>query len=205
MHRSPCLTTRARAGAGALALATSIVALLIAGGACSAQGPKLSQWVAKADEICARSQNDAELVRPVVFPRSMLDILRKSAELSKRESRELRDLEKPIERRQAVRDYLGTLDERNRALDLLVSATEQASPDAEVQTEQLVTLTQKAVEQAQALGLQKCRAGVDLSVGGPPTTFVPQGDGVPLGPVQPGAPGAEVEIGTEDGAGDEQG
>ncbi|MCX7619326.1 MAG: hypothetical protein N2037_00600 [Acidimicrobiales bacterium] len=172
-------------------------------GACSAQNRPLSQWVAKADAVCARSQDEAELVRPVVFPRSMLDILRLSSELSKKEASDLRDLEKPTERRQEVRDYLGTLDERNRALDLLVSATEQASPDAEVQTGELVRLTQQAVDQAQRLGLQKCRAGVDLSVGGPPTTFVPQDGGVPLGPVQPGVPGAEVEIGTQDGAGDE--
>jgi hypothetical protein len=140
--------------------------------ACRADaGDPLSTWITKADDICNQAQQEADASRPVLFQPSLADTLQKSSELSKAEAQQLRALDLPGERRAEVRDYLGTLDDRDRELDLL--ASQAAHPAADFQPpslDPLTTQTQKASDQSQALGLKQCRAGIDLSIGGASST-----------------------------------
>jgi hypothetical protein len=169
-------------------------ALLVVGlVACRADaGDPLATWVAKADPICRGAQQDADASRPVLFQPSMADTLQKSSSLSKDESQQLRALELPGERRAEVRDYLGSLDDRNRELDLLASEAAHPGPDfAPPSLDTLAADTQKAADQAQSLGLKECRAGIDLAIGASSTTTTTADLGAPGGPAGPLDPNAQ--------------
>lgn len=171
--------------------------------ACGDPGVPLSEWVKEADDVCAEMQAEADLVRPVLFSPPPAELLRKSSELSKREASQLRDLPAPAgDARTQARDYVATLDERNTALDLLATSIELSSADAPKDTDRVAELTQSAADKAIALGLDECRAGVDLSVGGSadgasgPSGTIPD-TGISMPETTP--PTVASEFGTEDG------
>ncbi|MFN8039838.1 MAG: hypothetical protein U0Q07_11570 [Acidimicrobiales bacterium] len=185
-------------------------AVLAAGGgllaaSCSGGGIPLSSWRTKADEVCATVQKEADQIRPVLFTPTLADTMRKSAELSKKEASQLRDLEKPDEKRAEVRDYLGSLDERNRQLELQANLLGGATPGATPPSfDDLAKVTAQAASQAQALGMQKCRAGVDMSVGGTSsssTSSTAPSAGGPTTTLEPVSPNPEDPngFGTQDG------
>lgn len=197
-------TPRPRAGR------RTVAALLVAGGglvaaSCSGGGISLSSWRTKADDVCATVQKEADQVRPVLFTPTLADTMRKSAELSKKETSQLRDLEKPDEKRAEVRDYLGSLDERNRQLELQANLLGGSDPGgSQPSFDELAKITAQAASQAQALGMQKCRAGVDMSVGGSSsssTSSTAPGAGGPTTTLEPVSPNPEDPngFGTQDG------
>ena len=197
-------TPRPRAGR------RTVAALLVAGGglvaaSCSGGGISLSSWRTKADDVCATVQKEADQVRPVLFTPTLADTMRKSAELSKKETSQLRDLEKPDEKRAEVRDYLGSLDERNRQLELQANLLGGATPGGTPPSfDDLAKTTAQAASQAQALGMQKCRAGVDMSVGASSsstTSSTAPGAGGPTTTLEPRSPNPEDPngFGTQDG------
>jgi hypothetical protein len=145
----------------------ALAALVLPLAACRGDlGPPLSEWRSKADEICKSVQSEADLTRPVLFQPSLAQTLRRSAEFSRNEAQRLRDLDKPSEERDKVRDYLAALDERNRQLDLLASAAEHPGPDfAPPSLDPLTATTQDAAKLATELEMKHCRAGIDVSVG----------------------------------------
>lgn len=182
--------TRPRVVRRGWVVATVVAGVVGAAAACGGGGVALSSWRTKADEICAQVQKEADQVRPVLFTPTLADTMRKSAELSKKEASQLRDLEKPDERRAEVRDYLGSLDERNRLLELQASLLGGSDPGGTPPSfDELATVTAQAASQAQGLGLQKCRAGVDMSVGGSSssssTSVDPSGASTTLEPRSP--------------------
>lgn len=177
----------------------------VAAAGCGGGGIPLSSWRSKADEVCAAVQKEADQVRPVLFTPTLAETMRKSSELSKKEAGQLRDIEKPDEKRAEVRDYLASLDERARLLDLQASLLAGSGPEgAQPSFDELARATQHAASQAQGLGMTKCRAGVDMSVGGSsstPATGAPQlGD--PTTTLEPRSfnPDDPQGFGTEDGA-----
>ena len=197
-------TPRPRAGR------RTVAALLVAGGglvaaSCSGGGISLSSWRTKADDVCATVQKEADQVRPVLFTPTLADTMRKSAELSKKETSQLRDLEKPDEKRAEVRDYLGSLDERNRQLELQANLLGGATPGGTPPSfDDLANTTAQAASQAQALGMQTCRAGVDMSVGASSsstTSSTAPGAGGPTTTLEPRSPNPEDPngFGTQDG------
>jgi len=184
-----------------LAPALAGLGLALASVACGDPGPPLSEWVQAADEICFEQQTEADLVRPVLFSPPVPELLRKSSELSKAEAAELRDLPAPAgEVRTEARDYIATLDERNTTLDLLATAIELSQDDVDDLTTRLGELTQSAAEKAQALGLEQCRAGVDLSSSGAGTGGAGAATPEQLPTPEPGPTTVPSEFGTEDGA-----
>lgn len=180
-----------------------IAVVVAAVSACGDPGPPLSDWVKEADTICADHQTEADLVRPVLFSPPVPELLRKSSELSKAEASELRDLPAPAgDARIQARDYIATLDERNTTLDLLATGIELSQDDVDDLTTRLGELTQDAADKAIALGLEQCRAGVDLSSSGAGTggagAATPTED--PLTTPSSGPTTIPSEFGTEDGA-----
>jgi hypothetical protein len=175
-RRSACTVLAGLAGLG------SLVVL----GACRADaGDPLSTWVGKADDICHQAQADADASRPVLFQPSLADTLQKSSTQSKSELTSLRAVDLPGERRAEVRDYLGTLEDRTRELDLLQAQAAHPGPDFKPPSlDTLENDTQKATDQSIALGLKECRAGIDLSVGGASSTTTTAADSSPS--TQPG-------------------
>lgn len=191
-----------------------------------ATGPSLASWVKAADDICFESQRSAEASRPVLTTPTLVSSLQKSSAMSKEETNQLRDLERPNERRDEVRDYLGALDDRTLAIDTWVSELTGgafgAVPQASANIDRVAAATQKAAELATVLGLEICRAGIDMLVGGaagasptgsttPPSVpvgvvvpeSVPEGlEGSVGGDPAPGVPIDGQDYGTEDGAGD---
>src|SRR5690606_18258517 len=101
-----------------------------------------------------------------------------------------------------ARDYIATLDERNTTLDLLATGIELSQDDVDDLTARLGELTQDAADKAIALGLEQCRAGVDLSSSGSGTggagAATPTED--PLTTPSSGPSSIPSEFGTEDGA-----
>jgi hypothetical protein len=111
-------------------------------------------------------------------------------------------LDKPSEQRDKVRDYLATLDDRNRELDLVASEAEHPSPDFKPPSlDTLGAHTQKATEQAQALGLKSCGAGIDVSVGGSTTTTAPPPADPNAPPTTPAPNPTDLDNETQDQAG----
>lgn len=138
-------------------------------------GPPLAEWRAQADEICKQVQDEADKTRPVLFEQSLAQTLRKSADYSKEEAKQLRAIDKPSEQRDAVREYLNALDDRNRELDLVANQAEHPGPDFEPPSlERLAIDTTRASDFGKQLDMKHCRAGIDVSIGGsdapPPTT-----------------------------------
>lgn len=135
---------------------------------CGDSGPSLAAWVRAADEVCGTSQKEAEQSRPVLTTPSFAEVLRKSSLLSKQETNQLRDLEKPGERREEVRDYIAALDERTTAIDVYLASLSGglgAASDLEADLDRIADATQKAADLAKQLGLQTCLAGIDMSIG----------------------------------------
>jgi hypothetical protein len=193
--------SRWRTGCAALGVAAAVVAGAVA---CSDPGDPLSTWVSKADDVCQQAQSDADASRPNLFQPSMSDTLQKSADLSKDEASQLRAIDLPGERRADVRDYLGTLDDRDRELDLLASETAHPSPDFQPPSlDTLTDETKQAADQAQKLGLKECAAGIDLSVAGASTTTTsPDVSAVPDGPTSEPPPNpTDLDNQTQDQAG----
>ncbi len=202
------------------ALVAALLGLLAASACGGPGGPPLPTWVRSADDICREVQKEAEETRPVLTTPTLVDSLKRSAELSRKEVNQLRDLERPVERRDDVRSYLAALDDRVRAIDTY--ATElQAGPGGAADStgtglELFSDATKKAADLALSLGLQTCRAGIDMSVGGAggvtsgtsPLGETNGGINVPLSipgdtgpaPTSP-QPVEGKEFGTEDGAG----
>lgn len=147
---------------------TAVVALTSCRGSL---GPPLSEWRAKADEICKSVQDEADKTRPVLFEQSLAQTLRKSSDYSKNEAQQLRGLDKPADRRDTVRDYLAALDDRNRELELVANQAEHPGIDFKPPSlDKLSTETQKATDLAKELDLKSCRSGIDISVGGQQAT-----------------------------------
>jgi len=188
-------------------------------------GPSTQVWISDADQICDEVQREAAQVRPVLTTPTLIDTLKKSSDLSKKESRQLRDLEKPDAKRDLVRDYVNALDERATAIDAYVIQLNNG-PGFGIDMsagnsglEKIASATEKAASLAKQLGLLKCLAGIDMAVGGAagattPASGVAPGAGAnrPTEPVSiPNDPNAvEPEtitpssdgFGTEDGAGE---
>ncbi|MEZ5141461.1 MAG: hypothetical protein R2726_02940 [Acidimicrobiales bacterium] len=207
----PTVARRARAprarwaGVGGIRLgrAAFVVAVVLLGlVACGSDAVPLSSWRTKADDICAQVQKEADQVRPVLFTPTLADTMRKSSELSKKEASQLRDLEKPDEKRAEVREYLGSLDERVRLLDLQASLLSGSDPGGTPPSfDDLATVTAQAASQAQGLGLRKCRAGVDMSVGGSSSSTTSVAPGDPSTTLEPLSPNPNDPRGfeTQDG------
>ncbi len=210
-----------------LVVGGAVVALSAVGlsGCAQSSGPSTQVWISDADEICDEVQREAAQVRPVLTTPTLIDTLKKSSDLSKKESRQLRDLEKPEAKRDLVRDYVNALDERATAIDGYVIQLNNGPgfgidmSAANTGLEKIASATEKAASLAKQLGLLKCLAGIDMAVGGaagattPASGVVPRAGGNrPNEPVSiPNDPNADDPsptttssdgFGTEDGAGE---
>lgn len=168
-----------------------LLAVLVAGmtAGCGGTGPTSAEWVKLADEVCQRHQQEADQSRPVLYQPTLAQTLRRSAEASAGEAQELRDIEKPRDRRAEVREYLAAVDDRTRELQLLADQAEHPGENFQVpSSENLAAATERASTLAQTLKLQKCGAGIDVSVGA--TTTTRPADGVD--------PNAPPDTGTKD-------
>lgn len=207
-----------RARASLCVAALSGLALV---GACRGDsGPPLKTWITEADTICHDVQKEAEETQPVLRPPTLIESLRRSLELSKKEVRQLRDLERPVEKRDDVRQYLQALDDRISAVDNYMtevngSAGGMASPaasDGLTGIERLTFATQRAADLATSIGLHTCLAGIDMTIGGAagsntqgtgavPSSLAPGGPSIPVsvpGNVDPSVPGGPTPNGTDE-------
>lgn len=156
----------------------------------------VAEWAVKADAICAGAQVAADADRP---PPGQLPgaPLRNAASRTRTEVEALRALPRAPERRAAIDDYFRTLDRRNEVLDDYADALDKApvsGPAPPIDT--LAEVTSQAITQAGALGIERCGAGVDASLGPVATTTTTPGASTPVPTAIGGQP--EDEETTED-------
>jgi hypothetical protein len=140
-------------GAGALA-------------ACGGDGgpDTLAEWATEADQVCSSTQAAFDGEPPVVSPFPG-EVLRVAAEYSEVLVEQLRDLGTPGERDEDVERYVDTVEARNEALVVYADELDRSPAAGPGPSSDLLSQkTLDAAEQAEALGLQVCRVGVDPTI-----------------------------------------
>lgn len=165
----------------------ALVVATVLAGCGGSPAPTTAQWVERADAICRAAQEELDRQPPSQSPFPG-EPLRQAADATATELDALKKLRKP-EDKGRVEDYLVTLRLRNDALRDYADKTDKApAAGPQVPVDQLLDLTGKAADQAKALGLTACGAGVDPSVGYGPTASTtsipapPPGEGPTLSP-----------------------
>ena len=131
--------------------------------ACSGE-QDLASWIDQADAICRQAQEaaDADPAPETPFPG---DALRRTAEQSRRELEQLRELDPPAQQATGVGEYLATLNVRIESLENTADALDAAPASGPPpSSESLQDYTNEAYTLAVALGLEDCAGGVDFAV-----------------------------------------
>jgi hypothetical protein len=136
----------------------------------------IEEWVVRADQICqeAQEQSDANPAPESPLPG---DKLRLTAKRTRDEVDDLRELDRPTEKKSAVAEYLISLEHRADELGNYADALDKTPAQGPLPDRtHLEELTNDSYTKGFALGLEKCNGGIDFSVDTTTTTLVPSSE-----------------------------